>query len=183
MISEFSVKPKPRNNNAKIFTLVSLGLGAVTFIVSMLIPKYQGIVGTVAICFFVTSILFYTKFVAPVYYYDITVDHRGLPILVIRQVVGKRATTLCRVDIWAIRKIEMQTGKESRAHKTPSGMKKYIYTPTLFPPSVYRLTVISDYEVAEIVIEGTEEFAKLLEQYAGEARTMLENLPEEYNNG
>ena len=146
MINEFSVKPKPKNNNAKIVTVIALGLGALTIIVSMLIPKFRGVVGTVGVCFLVTAILLYTKFVTPVYYYDVVLDNNGLPLLVVRQVVGKRATTLCRVDVYAIRKMESQTGKESRAHKTPAGMKKYVYTPTLFPPSVYRLTVISEYE-------------------------------------
>lgn len=183
MISEFSVKPKPQNNNAKIFTVVALGIGAIAIIVSMLIPRYQGLVGTVGVCFLVTSILLYTKFVSPVYYYDIVEDENGLPLLVVRQVVGKRGTTLCRVEICAIRKIESQTGKEARAHKTPTGMKKYIYTPTLFPPSVYRLTVISEYESAEIVIEGTEEFADLLWKYAEEARNKYEALPKENGNG
>ena len=173
MINEFSVKPKPKNNNAKIVTVIALGLGALTIIVSMLIPKFRGVVGTVGVCFLVTAILLYTKFVTPVYYYDVVLDNNGLPLLVVRQVVGKRATTLCRVDVYAIRKMESQTGKESRAHKTPAGMKKYVYTPTLFPPSVYRLTVISEYENAEIVIEVTDELAGLLWQYAEEARAMM----------
>ena len=173
MISEFSVKPKPKNNNAKILAIVLLGLSVAVFAVSWFIDSYRGIVGLVAAIFLVSAILIYTKYIAPEYSYDVVIDHRGLPLFVVRQITGKRITTLCRVDLYALRKIEPESGKEARAHKTPIGMRKFIYTPTLFPPSVYRMTVESREENSEIVIEVSDEYAALLWQYATEARSMV----------
>ena len=66
--------------------------------------------------------------------------------------------------------VKYETKKDRRAHKTEKGVRKYVYAPTMFPKENYRLTVKSRYESAEIIIEGTKEFADLLENYSKEAR-------------
>jgi hypothetical protein len=118
----------------------------------------------------IAGITVFSKYVASVYYYDITHDSYGTPIFVVRQVSGKRESTLCRVDLADIIKIDEENTEQRRRHNTPPGYVKYTYVPTLMPKNTLRLTVISRYEKSEIVIEGDEIFSSLLNRYSKEAR-------------
>ena len=172
MIQEFSVRPKPANNNAKIAFLIAILLSAVGFVTYFMIEKYKGIVGTLALFILTTAILFYTKYISPEFYYDVAFDSQGVPMFVVRQVVGKRQTTLARIDLADIKAIDKQTAKERGEHKTPAGYKVYVYTPTLMPKETLLITANGRYERAEIRIEGTEELSRLLLEYSAEARAM-----------
>lgn len=172
MIQEFSVRPKPANNNAKIAFLIAILLSAVGFVTYFMIEKYKGIVGTLALFILTTAILFYTKYISPEFYYDVAFDSQGVPTFVVRQIIGKRQTTLCRIDLADIKSVDKQTSKERSSHKTPVGYRVYNYTPTLMPKETYLITVTSTYEKAEIRIEGTDELAKTLREYSDEARIM-----------
>lgn len=175
MIQEFSVHPMPVNKNAKIAFLIAILISAAGFVTYFLMEKYKGIVGTAALMMLTTAILFYTKYISPEFYYDITFDTEGTPIFVVRQIIGKRQTTLCRVDLADIVSINKQSSAERKAHKTAVGYRAYVYTPTLMPPLTYLITVSARYEKAEIRIEGTDEFANLLNEYSKEARFMRES--------
>lgn len=172
MINELSVRPKPRNNYAKIAFLVAILISAIGFVTYFIMDRYRGIVGMFAFMMLVTAILFYTKYISPMFCYDITFDSENIPLFVVRQIIGKRQTTLCRFDLADIISVKYENKEQRRAHKTPKGVRKYVYAPTMFPPDVYRLTVKSRYENAEIIIEGTEELAELLRKYSNEARTL-----------
>ena len=172
MISEFSVRPKPRNNNAKIAFLIAILISAAGFVTYFFMERFRGFVGMFSLMVLVTAILFYTKYISPEFFYDITFDYENTPIFVVRRRVGKRDTTLCRIDIADIVSVDYETRAERRAHKTPSGMLKYVYAPTMLPPDVYRITVRGRYEKCEIIIEASEEFAKLLRDYSAEARSL-----------
>lgn len=174
MIQEFSTHPKPANKNAKIAFLVAILVSALGFVTYFVIDKYKGIVGTAALMMLTTAILFYTKYISPEFYYDITIDSEGTPVFVVRQIIGKRQTTLCRIDLADIASVTKQSSVERKAHKTAAGYKAYVYTPTLMPSKTYLITVTSRYEKAEIRIEGTDEFAELLLEYSKEARDMRE---------
>ena len=177
MIKEITVRPKPQNNNAKIAFLITLFISFVGFGVYFAMDRYRGFVGMFALFTLVTAILFYTKYIAPSFCYDLTTDSADNPIFVVRQITGKRQTTLCRIDIAEIRSIKKENKTEMRAHKTPVGYRKYVYAPTLFPPFVYRITVIGRYEKAELIIECTDEFAEYLLECvveASQANTMEE---------
>ena len=173
MINEASLNPKPQNNNAKIAFLLAILISAIGFVTYFSIDRYRGIVGLFALFTLVTAILFYTKYISPEFHYDITHDSENTPIFVVRQIIGKRQTTLCRIDLSDIKEIRRVNKSERRAHKTPSGYRKYVYSPTLFPSEVFILTVIGRYERAEIIIEGDGGFVKLLEEGAAEARQAL----------
>lgn len=172
MITEFSVHPKPRNNNAKIAFLITFLISCAGFVTYFFMERFRGLVGLFSLMMLVTAILFYTKYISPVFYYDITFDSEGTPIFVVRKRVGKRETTLCRIDIADIVSVNHEMRAERRAHKTPSGMLKYVYAPTMFPSDVYRITVKGRYEKSEIIIEASEEFSELLRNYSEEARLM-----------
>lgn len=169
MIKEMTVRPKPQNNNAKIAFLITLFVSFVGFGVYFAMERFRGFVGMFALFTLVTAILFYTKYIVPSFCYDLTTDSEDTPIFVVRQRTGKRETTLCRIDLASIKSIKREDKAERRSHKTPKDFRKYVYSPTLFPPAVYRITVIGRYEKAEIIIECTAEFADYLWACAIEA--------------
>ena len=171
MIRELSTKIQPSNNNARYVFVFSISGGVALALLSSILPYYQGIVALVACAFLVVGVAVYSKYVAVIYYYDLSVDNNGIPIFVVRQVIGERQSTLCRIDVADIVKVEVENAKERRNHKTPFEYKKYIYTPTLMPKKSVRLTVHGKYEKAEIIIEN-EGYAEILQKNAEEARAM-----------
>ena len=180
MIKEFSVKPKAKNNNAKIILFVTAALGAVAFLISMLIERYKGVVGLVALGFFCTAIFFYTKFISSAYSYDITFDSDYTAVFVVRQITGKRQTTMCRIALYEIESITKETKAERKDHKTPIGTRRYVYFPTVSPELSYRITSKNRYESSEILIEGTDEFISLLLEYVSEAKEQEKQNEEQY---
>lgn len=180
MIKEFSASPKPSNNKAKILSFASFAIALAIFAVSTVIKHYSGVVSMLSTSFLVVGIVLYTRYLSPVYYYDIMLDSEGTPLFVVRAVNGKRATTLCRIGIAEIMKVEREDRAARRAHKTPKTHMKYVYTPTLDPDVTYRLTTASRYEKAEIVIEASEEFAEMLVSYSVEAKQMAQRYEDDY---
>ena len=171
MIREFSAKAKSSNNNARVAFITLLSLAALSVIAYMLMEKYKGIVGVVTVALITAAVLIYTKYLACEYYYDVTFDYEGTPLLVVRQVTGTRQTTLARIGIAEIQSVTEETREQSRAHKTPYGTRKYVYLPPLSPERTLRITSESPYEKAEIVIEATHEFCELLIAYSSEAKS------------
>lgn len=180
MIREFSVKPKPTNNKARALFIVCMLLAFLFVIGSTLISTYRGVVSLAGVLFLCAALVTYTKYISPSYFYDITFDSSDRPIFVVRQQIGKRYTTLCRIGLAEIVKIEKESAKERRDHKTPSGVVKYTYLPTLDPAESYRLTTSGRYERAEILIESSDGFAELLSAYSAEAREMRTEDDDEY---
>ena len=172
MISEFSARAKAKNNNAKILFFSLLGVAAVVTVFYLTAERYRGVIGVIALCFITAAIFVYTKYISSVYFYDITFDYNNSPVFVVRQRTGKKDTTLCRMDLYAVTDVIRQDKKERAEHKTKDGYLKYNYTPTLSPDETYLIRVFSRYEKAEIRIEATEEFAALLKQYAAEAKEL-----------
>ena len=172
MIKSFSARPKPQNNSAKIAFAIALAISALCFVAYFLMDRYRGIVGTVAMFILITAILIYTKYISPSFVYDVCFDTENTPIFVVRQLIGKRITTLCRVELADIYEVKHESRAEMRAHKTPKDFKKYVYAPTMIPSEVYRITVKNRYENAEIIIEITGELAELLVSYVAEAREL-----------
>lgn len=170
MIREFSVKAKPSNNKARTVFILCMLVAFVLMMLSAIIDSYKGIVSMAGVGVLSVAIVFYTKYLASTYFYDITFDSVGTPLLVVRQQTGKRYSTLCRIALGEIVKIEKENAKERREHKTPFDTKKYTYLPTLDPHTSYRITTCNKYEKAEILIEVSDEIADLLSSYAIEAR-------------
>lgn len=173
MIREFSVKPKPSNNRARIIFAISMSLSFALIAISTFATSYKGIISLAGVIALSVALVVYTKYISPVYFYDITFDTSGAPLLVIRQQIGKRHTTLCRIGLAEIVKIEKESRKQRRAHLTQEGYVKYSYLPTLDPEECYRITTAGRYEKAEILIESSEGFADLLVSYSAQAREML----------
>lgn len=169
LIRELSVKAKATNNKARILFALTMSASFALVLLSAIILIYKGILSMFGVVLFALSLVLYTKYIAPVYYYDVFISSDGEPLFVVRQQVGKKYSTLCRVALREIVKIDGEDSSQRRSHKTPYGMKKYFYLPTLFPQKSYRLTTMGRYEKAEIIIECSDEFAALISSYCKEA--------------
>ena len=172
MIKDFSVTPKPQNKNAKILMCAFFVIALISVMIAIFIDRYKGVVGMITLLSLTTAILVYTKYVSVTFHYDILAEGLDEPLFVVRQTVGKRNVTLCRIALASISKIEKESAKERRAHKTGVGVSRYVYTPTLSPSVSYRIFVSSRYEKAEIIVEISEEFAEMLIAIAQEARAL-----------
>ena len=155
-------------------------LAVVSLVVSIFVTRYKGVVGMITLASLTTAILIFTKYVSVTFHYDILAEGMEEPLFVVRQTVGKRDVTLCRIALADITRIEKENAAERRAHKTAEGVARYNYTPTLFPSESHRLFVSSRYEKAEIVLEISDEFEKMLTSLVSEARQVrAENCEDE----
>ena len=172
MIREFSIKLKPTNNKARTVFVSCMIAAFLLIMLSTLVELYHGLVSLVGMIFLVAAVTVYTKYLSVVFYYDITLDSEGTPLFLVRQTIGKRQTTLCRIGLAEIKKVEKEDRSARKAHKTPTGFRKYAYLPTLDPDVVYRLTSVSRYEKSELIIEISDELAELIRSYSLEAAQM-----------
>lgn len=172
MIIDFSVKAKPSNKKAKYVFVFGIILGFAFFAASGFVPLYHGLVGLVSLVFFIVALTVYTKYISPVYYYDIFTDSDGTPLFIVRQVVGKRASTLCRIGLAEVMKLERENRETRRKHKTPSDHQRFSYLPTLDPTVSYRMITRSRYERAEILLEISDEMAEKIREYSALAREL-----------
>ena len=170
MIKEISTRVRSTNGYARGICLGLFITSLAVFLLSGVLGSHRGVVSLIGVIFMCAGIMIYTRYIAPEYYYDVTFDADGVPVFVARQITGRRASTLCRVSLSDVTSVKRETAAERRAHKTPYGVKKYSYTPTLNPAVTYRISTVSPYESAEIVIEVTDEYADMLREYVNEAK-------------
>ena len=170
MISSFSAHPKAQNKNAKILMSVFFVVAFIALIVSMFMIRYTWVAGMVVLASLTTAILIYTKYVTVDFYYDVITDDIDEPILVVRQQVGKRSVTLCRVPLADIMTVTKETKEERRAHRRERGVGLYVYSPTLSPDISHRILVSNRYERSEVILEGSDEFFEKLRELSIEAR-------------
>ena len=172
MIQEFAVRPVPKNQNARILFFTLLGGAAAAIAASYFMNAYKGIVQLASLILLVAAVTVYTRYLGAVYSYEVTYDSDGTPIFVVCQFSGKRRTSLCRVDLADVLSIDALTAEQYRAYKTEQGVKRYNYTPTLYPPEVHILKVRGRHEKADVLLEITAECRDVLLSYAAEAREM-----------
>ncbi len=172
MISELSVTPRASNNRARHLFFISLLLALAVTVVYVSVEKYKGLIGLVIVGLLAAAVYIFNRYMACVLHYDIMIDSDGVPLFIVRKTVGKRHSTLCRVELYTIISVNAESARERREHKTEKGVLKYNYTPSIDPAHTYLITTRSRYERAEIRIEASEEFAALLTAYAREAREM-----------
>ena len=185
MISPFTINPKPENNKAKTAVAILGTLGGVIFLVSMQIPRYQGVVSLLAMMLIVAALTISVKYILSEFTYEIT-ESDGEWLFVVGQRSGKRYTTLCRVGLASVRSIE----KKRRGEKTDDtgfiaklmtpafcryDYQRYSYLPTLMPDFYYVMTVENRHEKAKIALQLTDGMADLLRTYAEEARLLAPN--------
>lgn len=173
-IGEFSVKPKPQNNKAKILLIVLCGITLALFVTYFIIPNYKGVVGLVAVAAMTAAITVYTKYISASFCYDVLKADDGTALFVVRQIVGKKEQTLCRIELAYIDKVEFETKAERKAKKPTTGYSTYVFFPSLDPETSCRMRYTSRYEKSEVLVELPREYCELLASYARTAR--LQNL-------
>ena len=178
MISEFTMKPKPANDKPKYFVIVFLVLAAALMVLYFFLDLYRGVIGLVAVISICVAVFFYTTYLTRSYLYDIAI-YDNVPLFIVRAKTGKKETTLCRIELRSIVKVEEQNAAERKAHATPRDYAKYKYCPTFAPDRTYLITSVTRYEKAEITIEATPEFAALLTDYAKIAREQYASYEDE----
>lgn len=171
MIDEFSIHARPSNKKARRVVTAALVSAALCVAACMVAPRYGGLISVCAMLFFTLAILFYTKYVAAEYIYEITHDSAGTPVFVVRSRTGRRETTLLRLDLGAIRQVRRIEGEELLRYRSEAGVASYNYCPSFRPDSAILLTVRSRYEKADVKLELTDEFASHLLSLAELART------------
>ena len=163
---ELTLHVKPSNKNASYVTYAALASAALCIGTCFFIDRYQGVFGLLTMIFFTVAILFYTKYTAAEYMYDLTTDSEGAPLFVVRSRTGRRITTLLRLDLYAIISVKRLSRSELRGRKSDTGVLKYSYTPSFLPTEVILLTVRSRYERADVIIEAPVEFETLISSSA-----------------
>ena len=128
MIRDFSVRAKHSNNKARALFIIFMVCSFLTVMLSALIAEYKGVFTLAGAVLLSVALLLYSKYIAPVYFYDVSADSAGVPLLIVRQQVGKRQSTLCRIALSDITKIEREDSKQRREHKTPQDFRKYSYS-------------------------------------------------------
>lgn len=165
MLNEMTSYAKSKNNASRY---VLLGLGGTSLLLvlaAMLTPKYSGLVWLVAFIFVVASVYVYTRYVGAEYCYGI-VEGVGKPAFTVGMRVGNTSRTVARLDLDSITEVRLLTGKEYRAYKCEKGVMKYPYFPTMYPSTLYLVSVRSDYENADVFIEADESFIEALSSYS-----------------
>ena len=173
MINDLQIRLKPTNNKARAAVLVLGACAAIAFFAYYYMRDHgiekSSLVGFLGLVLLTASLTFYQKYMSSVYYYEIMHDDSGVPLFLVKQIIGKRGSTLCRIVLYEIKNIERTTPKSRKVYKTPSDVRKYRYIPTFMPNVTYRLTTASRYERAEVYIEISDEFAEMLRGYVDEA--------------
>lgn len=172
-MTEFSTVARPTNRKARTLFFTLLLICAALFVASMLKVPYKGIIQLGAVVFLVAAVSVYTRYVSPVYSYEITRDSADTPIFVVTSAAGKRSTTLARVDLADIRSAERIDAAARAAYRVPAGVRKYNYVPTLRPESCVCLTLSHLGEQSVIFIECSDEYRDMLLRFAKEARELL----------
>ncbi len=162
MINEFSVKPKPKTKLARNVFSALLASAALVFALSFVVDRYSSVIGMAAMIFLVAALTVYNKYISCEYIYDITSGRDGEALFVVRKLVGKRETTLCRVELNALIAAErLERGKEKKAPPEPD-VARYSYCPTMLPDTAYLLKFRSSYEKADVIVEISDELANEL---------------------
>ena len=170
MISELSVSPRPANKSATVTFGALLFSAAIATLLYLTAERFRGVIGLLTIAFITAAVLIYTRYIAVKYYYDVTFDTSSQAVFTVRQLIGKRVSTLCCIRLSSITGLAYEKREERKGHKIPYGVRKYNYTPTLIPEDTIRIYSVTRTEKAEIVIEGSYELLTRLNEYAREAR-------------
>lgn len=175
MIKEFSAHAKSSNKKARYIFFACLGSTIIMTLVYMLAWKFKGLIGLVDTIFITATIYIYNRYMGTEYFYDVTFDHMGAPVFLVRHRIGKRETTMCRIDLDAVVNVEKMPAEKRKSYKPDSGVIKYSYYPTMSPDTLYLMTVRSHTEKADVFIEISDEMADLLLSYSMEARSENDN--------
>lgn len=151
---------KPQNRRAVVAVGVLSFLSLIGVFASTLAPHYRGLIALATVVLFTATLILFTRYILAEYTYTAELDSEGEPTFVVTSRTGRRVTTLFSAHFSAMTSLRTQTRQQARAHRTPMGVRRYRYTPTLMPDTVYRMAVRTPYEQAEVLLELTEPLAR-----------------------
>ena len=106
MINEFSIHAKPSNGKAKTVFAVCFFVSFAALFGSAAFDLYRWVPQLLGVGLLVAAVTVYTKYLSSKYFYEIVHDTEGTPLFVVNQIIGRRMTTLCRIALYEIVKIE-----------------------------------------------------------------------------
>ena len=181
MTGDFSVRPKPQNNNAKILMWAGYIIGFVSAFASCFAGNASRYTIIIAAVGFILGLVVHTKYVAVELYYDVITDGVEEPVFVVRYKTGKRVTTMCNISLADVVSVTAETASERKAHKKERDVGLYNFAPTLFPEKTYRMCVRSLRGKNDLILEGSEEYFQKIMEIVGEAKTLrMEQEKREY---
>lgn len=172
MVKEMSVHTVPTNKKARTVVSGLFASALILLVVSAILDKYKGLFGMAILAVLTAAILFYTRYIAAKYIYDLTTSEDGCPILIARSITGKRQTTLMRIDLCTVDSVERLDADQIKAYRIDSGILKYVYSPTFKPDSLILIRSRSRYEKADVFIEAPKEFEELIRENSEYAKSI-----------
>ncbi len=177
MMQDVHIRVKAQNSYARVAFYTFLVLTFAVFAASYAMGRFRGVMQLGAFFCAVTAVLLYTKFMAPMFAYDLMTDNDGVPVFVVTQTIGRRMTTLCRIELADVVSVRLCLMKEAKAQKIEGSVHRYVYMPTLLAQTVCVVRTSGRYERAELFLEGGDGFVSMLNEYVAHAKQMA--APEE----
>lgn len=146
------------------FALV--GISVVLVAVSMVTPKFAGVVSLAAVATMTASVLIYIRYVVSDYTYSVREGENHQSYLIVTKLVGKRQSMIGCVPLYAIKSIEKFTKEELKKQKIEKGTHKYNFAPTFSPDVVYVIKAETSTIKYNVIIEGTDELCARLTEYS-----------------
>ena len=172
MISDMKFRPKSTDTTGRRAFLLTLLLALATFLGSLLLESYQGVVQMVALVLITVSLYFYNRYIATTYEYEITTDNDGAPVFVVLAYQGKRTSTLCRVALWDVIGVTRFTPEALKAQQRDKEVGIHKFTPSFSPSVITVISVRSPYEKSDLYIESSEEFDSYFLSLVAEAKSL-----------
>lgn len=169
-IFEFTFRPIPKKGKAITVFFGALIIAAALVIASVISLKYKGLISLAAVAFMCAALYVYSRYLGGEYAYVVAYGGEDEPLLLVTKRIGKRVTTLANFYVADIVSVKKEGGGERAEHKSEAGVIKYNYNPSLMPDTTYRISLKSRWVSAEVVLEGTDEFAEKIREYANIAR-------------
>lgn len=169
-ILEFTFRPTVKRGAAATLFSVLMALSAVGVAASVISPKYKGVISLAAIALICAALFVFVRYMSGIYSYVVMYGAGGEPMLVITKTTGKRVTTLGDFPLSTIAQVTKHSGEQTQGIKAEKGIRKYNFCPNLRPDVTYKISARGRDIAADIIIEGSEEFAEKIREYAALAR-------------
>ena len=164
----YNIKSDKKRAFPLFFAVLALSFAVV--ILSVISPKYQGVISLVAVVGLTASVLIYQRYVTADYGYVVTEGESNLAALLFTKRLGKRVTTMAYLPLYSIISIQKFTKEELKEHKVAKGVRKYNFAPTLNPDFVYVISSRTGEAEFEIAIECIPEVAERILEYSAYAK-------------
>lgn len=170
-ILDFTYRPEINKKKAVNLFVGLLLLSAVFVVISVFVSRYKGLISLAAVIGITLALAVYNRFLAGVYAYIVMTDSSGTPLFLVTRTVGRSVSTLCRVELADVVGMSLLQ-KDKKSDDGSKGRKKMNFCPSVSPSAVYVLETKNRYEHFEILLEGSEEFAQRILEYAEIAKRL-----------